>query len=152
MPIKNPNDKKTDQYGRPIKRESNLDSYLYDPTSGVSKGYLAPLDIVFSLFGDREVPRPDLTPKERAAYIKKNNDSNRILRDKAKKDAIAKAVKEAAKPAPKPVPRTKGGPIAPSKPGVGKIPAPLPTKPDIKTKNAPMPYNKKTYVPHYGKA
>ena len=48
-----------------------------------------------------------------------------------------------------PKPKPPVGTINPVKPGVGKAPstdgrttAPMPMKPGIKTKNAPMPYNK----------
>jgi hypothetical protein len=150
-----------DQYGKPLQRydESknsgvfgdSLANLRANPVFNIDKLGLSRLMLELDAKNHPEyLNNGPLTPAEKAARAKMNADAKKL--GAAKKVSLAKAAKKVVKPAPKPAPRTKGGPIAPSKPSVGKNPAPMPTKPDIKTKNAPMPYNKKTYVPRYGGA
>lgn len=118
-----------DQYGRPKTKITGIDSYLANPTTGVSKGYLAPLDLPFSLFDERKFNKGPLSKDEKASRSKMNADAKE--KGKYMKSALAKAAQK-AKPKPKPTaPGTKN--------------APMPGKPDYNTKNVPMPNKSKKY-------
>lgn len=127
----------SDQYGRPKTKITGIDSYLANPTTGVSKGYLAPLDIGFSLFDERKFNKGPLSKDEKASRSKMNADAKE--KGKYMKAALSKAAQKAkpVKPTPKP-PMTKN--------------APMPGKPDYNTKNAPMPNKSKTNKKYYGGA
>jgi hypothetical protein len=87
-----------DQYGRPKTKISNFDSYMSDPRTGVSKGYLAPLDFPFSIFGERKVDNGPLSKDEKASRSKLN--ANAKEQGKYMKLARMKAEKKVSKPKP----------------------------------------------------
>jgi hypothetical protein len=92
-----------DQYGRPIEERSNLERYLSDPRTGVTKGYYAPLDLPFSLFGSTRMDNGPLSDKERSER-KRLNAAQKEMGNKMK---LAR-MKAEMKPKPKPeMPREK---------------------------------------------
>lgn len=88
-----------DQYGRPIEERSNLERYLSNPTSGVTKGVYAPLDLPFSLFGSTRMDNGPLSDKERSER-KRLNAAQKEMGNKMK---LAR-MKAEMKPKPKPKP------------------------------------------------
>lgn len=133
-----------DEYGRPKYKISNFDAYMKDPRTGISGGYLAPLDLPFSLFGERKIKNAPPTKKEMTSINKRKSDlqaERARLKQFLKTNALSNAA-EKAKPAKptSPPPRSKNP--AP-KPPVTKAP-PKPGKPDYNTKNVPMPNKTKT--------
>lgn len=120
----------TDQYGRPKTKMGALDAYMFNPAKyGASKGYLAPLDLPLSLFGETKLDKGPLSKDEKASRSKMNADAKE--KGKYMKSALAKAAQK-AKPKPKP-----------TAPGTKNVP--MPGKPDYNTKNVPMPNKSKKY-------
>jgi hypothetical protein len=112
-----------DQYGRPKTKISNLDSYMADPRTGVSGGYLAPLDLPFSVWGERKIDNGPLSKDEKSSRRKMNADA--MEKGKYMKLAQMKAEKKKPKPpTPKPTPE--------SKPKYKNVP--MPNKSDSKKK------------------
>jgi hypothetical protein len=105
-----------DQYGRPKSKISNFDSYMNDPRTGVSKGYLAPLDLPFSIFGERKIDNGPLSKDEKASRRKLN--ANAKEQGKYMKLAQMKAEKKSTKPKLS-APKVKENPM-PSKPDYKK--------------------------------
>jgi hypothetical protein len=143
-----------DEYGRPKYKISNFDAYMKDARSGVSNGYLVPLDFPFSIWGERKIKNAPPTKKEMISINKRKADLKaNLARLKAEKKMNAELnAKDKPKPsAPKPTqPNIKGKPT-PSGPDSKPTPKPTPeSKPNYK--NAPMPNKSGSKKKYYGKA